>query len=157
MVKTNVLRLLEAAGISHDPLFYDLGEAEFSGEAVRDSLGLEEGRSFKTLCAMGDSGRALVFVLPVETTLDLKKAAKASGEKKLALLPVKELRGLTGYERGAVSPIGMKKLFPTFIDETAILFDTIAVSAGAKGISVFIAPEELRAYVEAQFTDITEE
>ncbi|HWQ50983.1 MAG TPA: YbaK/EbsC family protein [Terriglobales bacterium] len=157
MVKTNVLRLLEAAGIACEPLYYDLGEAEFSGEAVRDSLGLEEGRSFKTLCAKGESGRALVFVVPVEASLDLKKAAKAAGEKKLALLPLKELRDLTGYERGAVSPVGMKKLYPTFIDETAILFDTIAVSAGAKGVSVFVAPEELRAFVAAQFADITEQ
>ncbi len=154
MIKTNVLRILEQAGISHEPLYYDLDKVEFSGEAVRDFLGLEVGRSFKTLCAKGRDKDIFVFVIPVEEELDLRLAAKACGEKKIEMVAVKDLKTAVGYERGSVSPIGMKKSFPMYLEETAMLFDTIVVSGGQKGVSVSLAPEDLLGLVGGSYAGV---
>ena len=155
--KTNAVRILEQSGIEFEVLHYDVPEGTvFSGDVVSGLLGLDDDLTFKTLCARGKNGRILVFCVPVNCELSLKKAAAVSGEKKVEMVHVKELRDLTGYERGSVSPIGMKKQYPTFIDETAILFDKISVSGGAKGCSVYLSPHELCELVGADFCDIAE-
>ena len=111
---------------------------------------------FKTLVARGDRTGILVFCIPVSCTLDLKKAAAVSGNKKVEMILMKELLSLTGYIRGGCSPIGMKKQYPTFIDETAILFDEIAVSGGARGLQMVLSPEELISYAGIISADLTE-
>jgi Cys-tRNA(Pro)/Cys-tRNA(Cys) deacylase len=110
---------------------------------------------FKTLVLRGASGAYTVCCIPAAAELDLKKTARASGEKSVDLIPVKNIRPLTGYVRGGCSPIGMKKQFPTFLDETALLFDTIGVSAGERGMQVILAPEELARLISAGFADLT--
>lgn len=155
--KTNVMRILEADGIAYEPLYYELGDREFSGEAVCEILGVSPEESFKTLCARGERKGIAVFVIPVAGELDLKAAAAACGDKAVTLVPVKELKNLTGYERGGVSPVGMKKLYPVFIDETAQLFEHIEISGGVKGCSVKLEPEALRAFLGAKFAALTVE
>ncbi|MDL2259026.1 Cys-tRNA(Pro) deacylase [Eubacteriales bacterium OttesenSCG-928-K08] len=152
--KTNAMRMLERAKIAYEPVYYDLGDEEFSGEAVSALTGIPEKQSFKTLCANGDKQGLLVFVVPVSNELDLKAAASAAGEKRVEMLPTKNLVALTGYQRGCVSPLGMKKQYPTFIDESAAGFDKIAVSAGAKGASLLVNPSELAAHLGAAFAKI---
>ena len=149
--KTNAMRLLERAKIAYTPVYYDLGDTEFSGEAVAALTGIPPAQSFKTLCAKGDRRGVLVFVVPVNAELNLKLAALAAGEKRIELLPTKDLLAHTGYVRGCVSPLGMKKAYPTFIDETARAFDTIAVSAGAKGTSLLVAPDALSGCIRTEF------
>lgn len=153
-IKTNVLRILEREKIEYSPVYYDLGGREFSGEAVAELTGLSPRRSFKTLTARGQKRGVLVFVIPVDGELDLKKAAVAAGDKRVEMLHQKELLQITGYERGEVSPVGMKKQFPTFIDTAANDFDTIAVSAGKKGCSVLLAPSALTALLSAEICDL---
>lgn len=155
--KTNVMRLLEAAGIGYAPLYYDLGDTPFSGEAVCEALGVSAEESFKTLCARGERTGINVFVIPVAGELDLKAAAAACGDKVVTLTAVKELKNLTGYERGGVSPLGMKKAYPTFIDETAQLFEQIEISGGIKGCSIKVAPEPLCTFLGAKFAALTVE
>ena len=155
--KTNVMRLLEAAGVEYKPLYYDLGDTPFSGEAVCEALGVSAEESFKTLCARGERTGINVFVIPVAGELDLKAAAAACGDKAVTLTAVKELKNLTGYERGGVSPVGMKKPYPVFIDETAQLFDAIEVSGGVKGCSIRVEPEALRVFLGASFAPLTVE
>ena len=152
--KTNALRLLDAQGISHQTHLYDPDAAD--GEAVARLLGQPPERVFKTLVTVAASRKNYVFVVPVNCTLHLKKAAAAVGEKSIAMLPQKELLPLTGYIHGGCSPLGMKKLFPTRIDETAQLFDTICVSAGRRGCQVEIAPDALCGAVQARYADLTE-
>lgn len=153
--KTNAMRMLERVKIPYKPVYYDLGGAEFSGQAVAELTGIPESRSFKTLTARGARRGILVFVIPVDRELDLKKAAAAAGDKSVELLPVKELITVTGYERGAVSPLGMKKAYPTYIDDTALGFDEIAVSAGKKGASLVVAPGGLEKAAGAAFAGLT--
>ncbi|MDO5111315.1 MAG: aminoacyl-tRNA deacylase [Clostridia bacterium] len=156
-IKTNAMRQLDTAGIAYTPLYYELGDMEFSGEAVCALLGVSADESFKTLCARGERKGIGVFVIPVSGELDLKKAALALGDKGVALVAVKELKNLTGYERGGVSPIGMKKPYPTFFDETAQLFDFIEVSGGVKGCSLKVAPAPLADFLGAAFVPLTVE
>ncbi len=117
-------------------------------------IGADHEEVFKTLVARGDKSGYCVFCIPVNFELNLKKAAKASGNKNVELIKVKELFPLTGYVRGGCSPIGMKKLFPTFIDETAQLFERIYISAGARGMQIHINPEDLKNLIEAEFADL---
>lgn len=152
--KTNAMRMLERAKIAYQPVYYDLGEEEFSGEAVSALTGIQPERSFKTLCARGDKRGVMVFVVPVSGELSLKAAAKAAGDKRVEMVHSKDLLGLTGYVRGCVSPIGMKKQYPTFIDESATKFESIAVSAGAKGCSLLVSPGELAGYLRAGFAGL---
>lgn len=133
--KTTVMRLLEAAGIAYTHFEYASGEAT-NGEEVARLLGKDPQTVFKTLVTVGKSGKHYVFMLPVAAELDLKKAAQAAGEKSIEMIKSKELLPLTGYIHGGCSPIGMRKVFPTFIDETALLCDTITFSAGKIGLQV---------------------
>ena len=155
MNKTNAVRLLEAAGISFKTAEYAVDESDLSGIHAAEMLGLPAEQVFKTLVLKGDKSGYFVCCVPVAEELDLKKAARISGNKKCDMLHVKDLLGVTGYVRGGCSPVGMKKKFPTYIDETAVLFDEIAVSAGARGMQVILNPEALGEFAEAKFFAIT--
>ncbi|QHQ62345.1 Cys-tRNA(Pro) deacylase [Anaerocolumna sedimenticola] len=156
MIKTNVMRLFDQAKISYKTLEYEVDENDLSGEHVAKQIGYPTEQVFKTLVAKGEKKGILVFCLPVNAELNLKKAAAAVGDKKIEMIHVKDLLGLTGYIRGGCSPVGMKKKYPTFIDETAILFDEITVSAGVRGCQIIINPEQLREYTNAAFFDLTD-
>ena len=153
--KTNALRLLDAQGIAHRVHTYDPDAAD--GGQVAQLLGQSPDQVFKTLVTVAPSRKNYVFVVPVNCTLHLKKAAAAVGEKSIAMLPQKELLPLTGYIHGGCSPIGMKKPFPTVIHETAQLFDTICVSAGRRGCQVELNPDTLCQLVGAKYADLTQE
>ena len=152
--KTNVMRLLDQAGIAYTPRYYDATRA--SGTEVAAALGQSAECVFKTLVAEANTGEHFVFVIPAPETLSLKKAAKAAGVKSIAMLPQKKLLPLTGYVHGGCSPVGMKKPFPTWIDETALLTDAFFCSAGRLGAQIGIDPEALADYIGAQFADLTE-
>ena len=152
--KTNAMRLMDAAKISYRAVEYEYDESDLGGEHVAAVTGMNPDQVFKTLVARGEKQGILVFCIPVSCTLDLKKAAHAAGDKKVEMIHMKELLPLTGYLRGGCSPIGMKKTFPTFLDETAQLFDTIAVSAGQRGCQVILPPDALADYCEAALCDL---
>lgn len=154
MTITNAMRLLKQAGIPFDTSEYEVDESDLSGVHAAQMLGIDPDCMFKTLVARGEKKGIYVFCIPVAEELDLKKCAAAVGEKKIEMVQVKELLGLTGYIRGGCSPVGMKKKFPTYIDETAQLFDRIYVSAGTRGVQMIVDPIKLAEYVEAHFTDI---
>lgn len=156
MVKTNAVRLIEQAGLTFRTTSYEYDENDLSGLHAAEAIGMPPEQVFKTLVAKGDKNGISVYCIPVCCSLDLKKAAKVSGNKKLDLIPVKDLLGVTGYIRGGCSPIGMKKTYPTFIEETAILFDEIAVSAGVRGQQILLNPEALIEYVKMVACDLTE-
>ncbi len=153
-VKTNAMRILERMGIAYEHLEYECGEFT-DGSAVADLLGLDHDRVFKTLVGVGNDGRHFVFVIPVDASLDFKKCARAVGAKAVQLIPQKELFPLTGYVRGGCTAVGMKKPFPTRIDETALLWDRICVSGGRIGSQLRLAPEDLKRAAEAEFADLT--
>lgn len=153
-VKTNVMRLLDKAKIKYEAKEYPVDENDLSGSHAADMLGVDHGSVFKTLVLKGEKTGFLVCCIPVDGEVDLKKAAKAAGDKKVEMLPMKELLPTTGYIRGGCSPVGMKKRFPTFLDETALNYETIAVSAGLRGVQVLVSPEDLRAYVGGKFLDL---
>lgn len=155
MNKTNAVRMLEAAGIKFRTAEYKVDENDLSGMHVAEQLGQPPEQVFKTLVLKGEKTGYLVCCIPVNAELDLKKAAKAAKDKKVEMLHMKDLLSVTGYIRGGCSPVGMKKKFPTFIDETAILFDEIAVSAGIRGAQIIVEPNALCEYVEAKFVDLT--
>ena len=152
--KTNAVRLIQQAGIPCREEFYEFDENDLNGNHAAEAIGKPAEEVFKTLVARGERTGINVFCIPVCFELDLKKAAKAAGDKNMAMIPVKELLGLTGYIRGGCSPVGMKKKYPTFIDETAQLYDEIAVSAGARGHQMLLNPEELARLVGAKFVDL---
>ncbi len=153
--KTNAMRLLDSAGIDYSMASYDYDESDLSGVHAAHELGVSEDIVFKTLVTRGDGGAFFVFVIPVAESLDLKKAAKASGNKSIEMIHVKEILDITGYIRGGCSPIGMKKAYPTFIDETAVLFDEIYFSAGKRGVQIILNPETLAEVSNAEFVDLT--
>ena len=150
MTKTNVMRLLDAAGIEYAVGEYEVDENDLSGSHAADVMGVDHDTMYKTLVLKGDKNGYLVCCIPVDEELDLKKAARASGDKKVEMIHMKELLPLTGYMRGGCSPVGMKKKFPTFIEETAVLFDEISVSAGQRGVQVRLNPEKLAGYIGAE-------
>ncbi len=152
--KTNAMRLLENAGIEYDLYEYEVDEEDLSGNHIAREIGLEPDRVFKTLVAKGDKAGFCVFCIPTSCELDMKKAASASGNKSVEMLHVKDLLGITGYIRGGCSPIGMKKQFPTYIDETALIFDKITVSAGVRGAVLLVSPEKLIDFCKAGCVDI---
>lgn len=156
MIKTNVMRLLEQAAIPYRAMEYEVDENNLAGEHVADLIGMPAEQVFKTLVAKGEKKGIVVFCIPVSLELNLKKAALVIGDKKIEMLPVKDLLGTTGYIRGGCSPIGMKKKFPTYVDETAILFDEITVSAGVRGCQLCIHRDQLIGYIEASLCDIAE-
>lgn len=153
-MKTNAIRILESKNISHIVIEYESSEDEIDAISVAQKINAESEIVFKTLVARNEKSELLVFVIPGNFELNLKKAASASGSKKIELIKVKELQPLTGYIRGGCSPIGMKKLFPTFIDETAQLYDKIFCSAGVKGMQINISPFDLLAVTESVFADL---
>lgn len=152
--KTNAVRLVQLSAISCREAFYEYDENDLSGLHAAHSVGMPPEQVFKTLVARGEKTGINVFCIPVCCTLDLKKAAKAAGDKNMEMVAVKELLGLTGYIRGGCSPVGMKKKYPTFFDETCILWDEIAVSAGARGHQMIVPPEALVDLVNAELADI---
>ena len=152
--KTNVMRVLEQKGVSYAAHAYD-PEAGLDGVSVAQQLGRDPETVFKTLVARGASGGLYVFDIPVGDSLDLKKAAKAVGEKSVAMIHQKELLPLTGYVHGGCSPVGMKKQYPTVFDETAEILDTIMVSAGKIGFQVELVPAALIELVGGITADLT--
>ena len=149
------MRTLEQKGIPYTAHAYAHEEGvAVDGVTVAAMLGQDPEQVFKTLVARGASKGIYVFVIPVAENLDLKKAARAVGEKSIEMVAVKEINALTGYIRGGCSPVGMKKKYPTFIDETAQLYDEIAVSAGARGHQMLLPPESLAKLVDAEFVDL---
>lgn len=152
--KTNAVRLVQQAGIPCQECFYEFDEKDLNGNHAARAIGKPPEEVFKTLVARGERTGIHVFCIPVCCELDLKKAAKAAGDKNMELIHVKELLALTGYIRGGCSPVGMKKKFPTFFDETCQLYDTIAVSAGARGHQMLVPPEALAALVDAELVDL---
>ncbi len=155
MIKTNAMRILESAGIAYTPHTYESDDGLIDGVSVAKKLGIEVEQVFKTLVTVAKSGSYYVFDIPVNAELNLKKAAAAVGEKSVEMIAVKDINKVTGYIRGGCSPIGMKKEYKTVIDETAILFDTICISAGKIGYQVELNPEDLAKLVNAEFVDIT--
>lgn len=152
--KTNAVRLVEQAGIPCRECFYEYDEKDLSGTHAAQAIGMPPEQVFKTLVARGEKTGVNVFCIPVCCELDLKKAAKAAGDKNMELVAVKELLGLTGYIRGGCSPVGMKKKYPTFLEETCILWEEIAVSAGARGHQMILPPEPLAQLVGAEIVDL---
>lgn len=152
--KTNVMRILDAAKIEYKSHCY-LDTGAVSGTEVADALNEDYDSVFKTLVTVGKSGEHYVFAIPVDKELDLKKAAVAAGEKAISMVKSKELLSLTGYIHGGCSPIGMKKYFKTFFDETAILFDTIFFSAGKIGYQIEISPSDIDKIIPFEYKDLT--
>lgn len=147
VAKTNVARLLDAAGISYELIPYSVSEEDLSAVHVAEELGEDIEQVFKTLVLRGDRNGFFVCVIPGDFEVDLKLAARISDNKSCEMLHMKELLPTTGYIRGGCSPIGMKKKFPTFIHESALLYDYIYISAGVRGLQVKIAPQDLINYV----------
>lgn len=152
--KTNAVRLVQQAGISCREAFYEYDERDLSGIHAANAIGFPPEQVYKTLAVRGVRRGILVFCIPVCFELDLKKAAKAAGDKAVEMLPLKELLPTTGYIRGGCSPVGMKKKYPTYIDETCQLFDEIAVSAGERGHQMILSPILLAELIGAEFADI---
>lgn len=155
--KTNVARLLDKAKIAYQLVAYEVDENDLSAIHVAEQLGENVEQVFKTLILHGDKNGYFVCVIPGADEVDLKKAAKISGNKKCEMIPVKELLPLTGYIRGGCSPIGMKKLFPTYIHQTAAHFEQIYISAGQRGLQVLLSPADLIREVKAQTADLTQD
>ena len=151
--KTNVMRVLDALKAEYEYFTYDNGTMT-AGEIAR-CIGVECDALYKTLVCVGKSGKNYVFMVRSEGELDLKKAAQAAGDKSISMVAVKELLPLTGYIRGGCSPVGMKKKYPTHFDESCVLYDEIAVSAGARGHQMILSPEALARLVGAEYADIT--
>lgn len=147
--KTNAVRLLDKAGINYELIPYEVDENDLSAIHVAASLGENIEQVFKTLVLQGDKSGYFVCIIPGEQEVDLKLAARVSGNKKCEMIPMKELLSVTGYMRGGCSPLGMKKLFPTYIHETCLLYDFIYISAGVRGLQIKIAPESLMKVVKA--------
>ena len=153
-VKTNVLRHLDAAKIPYETREYAVEDDNFDGKLVAGKTGLDPDMIYKTLVLTGDGQRHLVCIIPVEKELDLKAVARASGHKSVSMLPQKELLPLTGYLRGGCSPIGMKKAFPTYLDEAAREQPRLSVSAGVRGCQVILATEALMACTRATYAPL---
>ena len=156
MTKTNAMRMLDAAKIAYRVLEYQVDENDLSGVHIAEQLGFPEEQMFKTLVARGDKTGPLVFCIPVAEELHLKNAAALTGNKKIEMVAVKELLGLTGYIRGGCSPIGMKKKFPTFIHESALEFEEITVSSGTRGAQLLLRTDALLPFVDAKVANLTE-
>ncbi|MBQ4043623.1 MAG: Cys-tRNA(Pro) deacylase [Clostridia bacterium] len=155
MTKTNAMRQLEEAKIPFTVECYEVDEDDLSGVHTAAVLGVEDpGCMFKTLVTRGKGG-FFVFCIPVAAELDLKKCAAAAGEKSVEMIHVKEMLSVTGYIRGGCSPVGMKKKYPTYIDETAILYDEIYVSAGVRGQMMRLSPDALLEFVDAKYAELT--
>lgn len=153
--KTNALRLLDAAGIPYKTREYDYDGKNPCGVRPEDLDASLRERMFKTLVTRGDKTGINVFCIPVSEELDLKKCASAAGDKRIEMVPMKEILGLTGYIRGGCSPVGMKKKYPTIFDETALLYDEIFVSGGQQGLQIELEPQALIDFVDGEIADVT--
>ena len=154
--KTNAMRMLDTAGIHDTEHTYDVEDGKLDGVSVAEKCGEDPEQVYKTLVTEGNDRNHYVFVIPVKEKLDLKACAKAAGVKSIAMIPQKELLPLTGYIHGGCSPVGMKKPFPTFFDETVILFDTILVSGGRVGVQIEADPQDLLKITEGSIAALTE-
>jgi len=154
VTKTNAVRILESLEISFSLKEYEVDEQDLSAVSVAEKCGLDIDTIFKTLVLRSGTGDIFVCVIPGECVLDLKKAAAVSGHKKVEMIHVKEILQLTGYIRGGCSPVGMKKQYPTYIDESCMLYDRIYVSAGVRGLQINIAPQDLMTVSSAETADL---
>jgi len=148
--KTNAVRMLDAAGMHYELREYPVDEQDLSATHVAEAVGLPPDQVFKTLVVRGDRNGVLLAAIPANTELDLKALAAASGNKKVDLVPLKDVLALTGYIRGGVSPVGTKKAYPLYLDETADLWDFISLSAGVRGTQMLVAPDDLARLVETR-------
>ena len=155
-IKTNAMRMLDRMKIPYEAMTYECGDF-IDGIQIADKLGLPHEKVYKTLVTVGNSKNYFVFVLPIEGELDLKKAARSVGEKSVEMIHVKDITKITGYVRGGCSPLGMKKLFPTVIDESAKNFAEIYVSGGRIGLTLKMNPQDLVDVTNAQLADIQAE
>jgi Cys-tRNA(Pro)/Cys-tRNA(Cys) deacylase len=153
--KTNACRALDALGIDYALRTYPVDESDLSAETAAAKLGLPTEQVWKTLCMRADDRSVLLAVIPAGYELDLKKLAAAAGKRAVAPVPLKELTALTGYIRGGVTALACKKPYPTFVDENALLFDRISVSAGQRGLQIVIAPSEYVRATLATLADLT--
>lgn len=154
MKKTNAARFLDGLGIAYELKAYEVDEADLGAESVAAKVGLPPGQVFKTLVVRGDKTGILFACVPGESELDLKKMAAVSGNKKVELVPLKEVQPLTGYIRGGVSPLGAKKHYPVFLDESAKQWPVIAISAGIRGCQILLAAEQLALATHAKQHDL---
>ncbi|TET98433.1 MAG: Cys-tRNA(Pro) deacylase [Anaerolineales bacterium] len=143
MNKTNAIRILEKADISYELREYDLGDGVLTAERVAEVLGFKPERIFKTLILRGDRSGPMIALTPAGTEVNVRALAEASGDKRVEMVPLREVRALTGYKRGAVTPLGMQRIYPVFIDETVELWDLVGISGGAKGLEILLAPSDL--------------
>ena len=155
MQKTNAMRRLDTAGIAYDTLTYTVDESDLSGLHIAEQLQFPPERMFKTLVAKGDKTGLVVFCIPVGEELNLKAAAVITGNKRIEMVHVKDLLPLTGYVRGGCSPIGMKKNFPTYVDESALLYDRITVSSGTRGAQLLLDRGALLQFIQAKTAPLT--
>lgn len=156
-VKTNAMRILDAKKVHYEMYTYENQDGKIDGVSVAHKIGKDPQAVYKTLVSQGTSKGIYVFVVPVEKELDLKKAAKAANEKKIDMVAVKDIQKLTGYIRGGCSPIGMKKQYPTFIDDSATNLDYIIVSGGKIGMQIELPPTDLQQVMNATFTEIVKD
>ena len=153
--KTNAMRILDKHNIEYNTLTYDKKDGKIDGISVADKIGKDVESVYKTLVAHGNSNEIYVFVIPVCAELDLKKAAKSAGEKKIQMIHVKDILKYTGYIRGGCSPIGMKKQYTTYIDDAAKIRKTIIISAGQIGMQIELNPQDLIKVIESDFYNLT--
>lgn len=153
MNKTNAIRILEKAAISYELREYDLGDGVLTAERVAEVLGFRPERIFKTLILRGDRSGPMIALTPAGTEINVRALAKASGDKHVEMVPLREVRDLTGYERGAVTPLGIQRSYPVFIDETVELWDIVGISGGAKGLEILLKPSDLLRVTHATKAD----
>ncbi len=153
-MKTNAIRLLDQAGIAYELRTYAVDESDLSAESVAAKIGLPPEQVFKTLIALGDAMGHLFALLPAGTELDPRLLAKASGNKRVEMVSLRDVQAVTGYLRGGVSPLAAKRPYPVFLDETALLWDVISVSAGKRGLQILLAPDALGRVANATFADL---
>lgn len=153
-VKTNAMRILDTQKVPYEILTYDPNDGKIDGVAVARKIGRNPAQVYKTLVVVGSSKELYVFVIPVEAELDMKKAAREAGEKNVEMLPVKDIQKFTGYIRGGCSPVGMKKNYLTFLDNSAQELETIIVSAGKIGFQVELAPDQLISAVDGKYAEL---
>jgi Cys-tRNA(Pro)/Cys-tRNA(Cys) deacylase len=154
MSKTNAIRIVESHKVQYETISYEVDEDDLTGETVALKVGAEPESVFKTLVCFGDRTGHIVFCIPVTQELNLKKAASVSGNKKVEMIKLKDLLPLTGYIRGGCSPIGMKKLFPTYIDESAQLFNKICVSAGVRGMQIKLSSDDIVKIINGNYVNL---
>lgn len=153
--KTNALRILDEAGVPYETRAYTVDESDLSAGTVAQKIGLPTSQTFKTLVAKGEQTGVVLACIPGDAQLDLKALARASGNKKVEMVPLKEVFPLTGYIRGGVSPLGLKKAFPLVLDELALAYDIISISAGTRGLQVLLNPEDLSTLTQAKMGEIS--